>query len=94
MFVVQYLVKNVKNPEKVYNTPEEFWADSVNEDSVAKQHADLEYGVIHSQGGHLTNDKKQLSHWKKFGTEQSFYDWTEARERLPALDKDLAFTIL
>ena len=89
---VEWTVANHVNPDSVYDTVVDFWADSRNEESKVTQHLNNDTTFVSNKWSTLSGDKKSVTHTKVFLDEVTYNNWSTAKDSLPAIDEDLTYT--
>jgi len=90
---VQFLYKNLVDPNKTYDSPDEFfdstYTGTVDEDDV-KRHKEVNSKYVAEQTGVLTPDKKAVVMVKRFDTSLHYKEWKKERNLIPNIDFNLS----
>ena len=62
------------------------------DDTVAKQHTDIEIGLVLDKVNSLSEDRKSIIHSKTFENVEDYNTWLTEKAKLPAIDKHLIYT--
>ena len=89
-YVVEWLVKDKTNPDKIYVDVADFFKDS-EDDELIKQHLDIEENRVLRKVDTLAEDGKSFRHFKHFENEAHYTDWLEKKDKLPIIDEHLDY---
>ena len=62
------------------------------DDTLVKQHTDIEIGLVLDKVNSLSEDGKSIIHAKTFENAEDYNTWLTEKEKLPAIDKHLIYT--
>ena len=96
--VVEWMVVNKNNPDKVCQRVEEFFDepedDKKLEEHIIMEEEFLEDGSLIGKENVMNEDGKSFKHTKYFRDEESHNAYQIARTKLPRVDKHLSYTLL
>ena len=76
--------------DTVYESVAAFFG--TDDDTVAKQHTDIEIDLVLDKVNSLSEDGKSIIHAKTFENVEDYNTWLTEKAKLPEIDKHLTYT--
>ena len=77
-----------------YELVEEFFAASTADEALIKQHTVIDIDVVIARVDTISEDGKSFVRATTFDNEENYNKWLEEKEKLPAIDEHLTYTLI